>query len=246
VEWPESAINLAGSSHVFTTKLMTVIAEAQLPGYPAGWTSIRWGVGDPLPGYKVRWSIIDDSPPAYFVEGNKSTKVWTSTTDKLGEASVTLEQVAPASGENVILIEVLAPDGAPMFANQVTKAWVSPVLQITKSGPDTAILGSDFSYTIDVKNTGDVAATAVIVRDTLPSGLTYVSSQPKGTVAGSMVSWNLGKLDSGASQTLNLTVRAAQEGRWTDLARVTSAEGLEAEARATTQVIAPSVDITKT
>jgi len=245
VEWPESATNLAGTSHVFTTKLTTVVTETQLPGYPAGWTSIRRGVGDPAPGYKVRWSIIDDSPPAYFAEGNKSTKVWTSTTDRLGEAAVTLEQIGPASGENVILIEVLAPDDVPMFTSQVNKAWVSPTLQLTKSGPDTAILGSDFSYTVGVKNTGDVAATAVIVRDTIPSGLTYVSSQPKGTVAGNMVSWNLGKLDPDESQNLSLTVKAAQEGRWTNVARATSAEGLEAEARATTQVIAPSVDITK-
>jgi len=246
VRWPVDATNLAGSSHVFTAKLMTVMSEAQLPGYPPGWLTVKRGVGDPLPGYKVRWTIIDDNPPAYFSEGSRQTKVWTSTTDVMGEASVTLEQSGPASGDNNILIEVLAPDDITMFQEQVTKTWVSPTLRLTKDGPETALINNTVTYDIEVTNTGDIAASGVVVKDALPKGMTYVSSNPSGSVSGSTVTWNLGTLDKGVTKAITLKLKAAQEGSWTDVARATSAEGLEAEARATTRVIAPSVQITKT
>jgi len=246
VKWPVDATNLAGSSHVFTTKLMTVMSEAQLPGYPPGWLTVKRGVGDPLPGYKVRWTIIDDSPSAYFSEGSRQTKVWTSTTDNLGEASVTLEQTGPASGDNTILIEVLAPNDITMFNEQATKTWVSPTLRLTKDGPETALIGNTVTYDIEVTNTGDIASNGVVVKDTLPKGMTYVSSTPSGSVSGGVVTWNVGTLATNASKAIALKLKAAQEGSWTDVARVTSAEGLEAEARATTKVIAPSVQITKT
>ncbi|MCD6452902.1 MAG: DUF11 domain-containing protein [Dehalococcoidales bacterium] len=246
VQWPGDAVNMAGTDHVFTTKVMTVSTETQLPGYPPGWTSIRRGVGKGLPGYSVRWTIIDDNPQLCFVDGNRIRMDWMSISDDRGMASATVRQLKPASGDNTILIEVLAPDGVPMFQHRVTKNWTSPVLQLTKTGPDSVVVGSNLTYHLTLRNTGDGDATRVLVRDTIPEGLTYVSAEPQASVSGKEVSWTLSRFSPGSSVPLTLTLKAASAGQWTNIASVTSAEGLEAEASATIRVVAPSVKIEKT
>lgn len=244
--WPEDAVNLAGTTHVFKARVVTVVAEAQLPGYPPGWTSIRKGVNVGLPGYQVRWTIVDDDPAAYFGEGGQSTKVWVSTTDKDGNATVSLKQVRPSKGDNTVLIEVLAPDGVPMFQQQVKKTWISPAIQLTKQGPETALLGEEVTYKMVLKNTGDGNATQVTLKDTLPEGLTFVSSDASGQFANGMVTWSLGTMAPNDSKTVTLVLKAAKPGTWTNVAKATAAEGMEAVASATTRVMSPSIDIEKT
>ncbi len=246
VRWPEDATNVTLTSHVFTVRLMTVVTEVQLPGYPEGWTTIRMGVGEGLEGYELHWTIVDDDPAIYFAEGDQRTKVWTSTSDGRGEALVTIEQVRAGRGENTIQIEVLSHDGITMFQHRVKKTWIAPMLELTKGGPETAVLGERVTYHILVKNTGDGDATGVVVRDTIPEGMMFLSSQPGAKVSGDTVSWNLGTLHAGDSVSITLVLKASRAGCWTDMARATSVEELVDEASATTCVIAPSIEIEKT
>src|SRR5262249_40593390 len=53
-------------------------------------------------------------------------------------------------------------------------------LSITKTGPATAVAGSSIAYTLAVSNAGPAAAASVSVTDTLPAGVTYVSSSGTG------------------------------------------------------------------
>ena len=50
-------------------------------------------------------------------------------------------------------------------------------LVLTKEGPPTANVGEELTFTIKVKNNGPDVATNVMVNDTLPSGLEWVSVQ---------------------------------------------------------------------
>ena len=67
-----------------------------------------------------------------------------------------------------------------------------PALTITKSTqnvhPDA---GDTVSYSIKYRNTGAAAATGVVITDTLPPGLTYVSSTPSATSTAGPITWNL-------------------------------------------------------
>jgi uncharacterized repeat protein (TIGR01451 family) len=63
-----------------------------------------------------------------------------------------------------------------------------------------------FDYVINVTNIGDVDAVNVIVNDTLPAGLSYVSSNPLGTYVPPIVTWNLGTIAPNASVIVNITV----------------------------------------
>lgn len=75
-------------------------------------------------------------------------------------------------------------------------ALLDPVLAISKSGPASAAVGAPITYTLAVANNGDVAATGLLVTDTLPAGSTYVSG---GTLVGNQVQWNVPSLGSGGA-----------------------------------------------
>lgn len=49
-------------------------------------------------------------------------------------------------------------------------------VQIVKSGPQSALFGSQIVYTLTVTNVGLAAAQNVVVKDTIPSGMTFVSA----------------------------------------------------------------------
>ena len=83
-------------------------------------------------------------------------------------------------------------------------------MQITKSGPATALPGAQVVYTITVTNLGPQSASNVVVTDTIPAGATFISSTPsQGSCSGSStVTCNLGAIASGGTATITLTVSA--------------------------------------
>ena len=63
-------------------------------------------------------------------------------------------------------------------------------------------------------NAGPVAAATVVVTDTLPAGVTFVSATGGGTLSGNVVTWPaIASLASGASQGYSVTVTAPATGR---------------------------------
>lgn len=77
-------------------------------------------------------------------------------------------------------------------------------LSITKTG--TVPASGSFPYTLDIANAGPDAATTVVVTDSIPAGLTYVSDTCGGSAAGQNWTWNVGGLASGGSASCTLTV----------------------------------------
>ncbi len=72
--------------------------------------------------------------------------------------------------------------------------------------PQRPSLGDSVVYTITARNAGPAAATGIVVRDVLPTGLMFVSSDPSiGNYNSTTGLWNLGSLDAGGSATLRLT-----------------------------------------
>jgi uncharacterized repeat protein (TIGR01451 family) len=83
-------------------------------------------------------------------------------------------------------------------------------LEITKvDSPDTVIAGNQLVYTVTVTNNGPSDAQNVVVTDTLPAGVTYVSDDCSLTgTQGTTVTWNIGTMSNGASAVCNITVTA--------------------------------------
>lgn len=89
-------------------------------------------------------------------------------------------------------------------------------------GPDVAInlwtqgqpaAGSRYLYWLEYRNDGDLAATGVILTDTLPPEVTYVvdGAPVAPTFVGNQVVWSLGALPAGANRRFPLVVEVAIE-----------------------------------
>lgn len=232
--FPPPAINPAGTRHTFTTTL------------------VRHSNKCPLAGYRVRYEIAAGGPAAGFVPNG--AQVVEVTTNALGQAPVEIFQQQPAAGTNTINIQVIRPadwpggDGTQLVVGTgvTQKTWTaqSAGLLIDKSGPREVPLGSTLTYRIDVRNPGDLTARGLTVTDAVPTGLSYVGSNPPATVTGTTLSWQLGDLAAGQSRTIELSFRTEQSTVINNCATVKSIDGASAQDCAATTVTVPAVQVT--
>jgi uncharacterized repeat protein (TIGR01451 family) len=96
----------------------------------------------------------------------------------------------------------------------------SPDLGITKVGPSTAVKpGDNVSYTLTVTNTGNGAASNVVITDTLPAALTFVSSTG-GCTGTTTITCTIGNLAVGGTATITVVTKLAADYASTAVANV--------------------------
>ena len=116
------------------------------------------------------------------------------------------------------------PNGEDDYASVILNAHGVADLAITKTISPTKLRKGDKAvYTIVLTNHGPQDATGVIVRDQLPSAVTYVSSTG-GTYDSHTGAWTIGNLANGASATLKITVTIGRTGAISNTANVTAAD----------------------
>ncbi len=148
-----------------------------------------------------------------------------------GISNVTLTVLAPASGFITNFATVGSPSGDPSLSNNITLPVVTAVipladLAIAKTGPANVNAATNFSYTISVTNFGPSSASSVVVTDTLPVGVAFVSASVGGTNNSGLVNWSLGTLATGQASNLTVTVTAPANGvALTNVANVISSTG---------------------
>ncbi len=126
-----------------------------------------------------------------------------------------------------------ADDGS--FTNQIAGPGAITIggggptadLGITKTAPQGVLVGGSFTYVLNAINNGPAGATAVVVTDVLPAGVSFVSSTCGATAAGSTVTWNIGNLANAATASCTLTVTLA--GMCTTVSNTASIDGAEAD-----------------
>ncbi|MFC2047829.1 DUF11 domain-containing protein [Chloroflexota bacterium] len=85
---------------------------------------------------------------------------------------------------------------------------LSPDISVTKQGPTNLIAGEQADYTVTVENIGEAPALNVVVTDSLPAGVSYVSANPApDIVTGQVLTFNLGTIDAEVSQTITIVVQ---------------------------------------
>lgn len=230
-QFPPPATNPIGTTHEFVTLLS------------------KYSNDDPIAGHVVTYKILD-GPDAVFEPGN--SKVATITTDSTGFAKVTLRQTTPAEGTNNISITIVRPANTvccspevKIAEGQTSKTWVGPKIAINKECTPSALVGDAVSYSITVNNPSPVDANNVVVTDTIPAGIQYVSSTPSGSASGNSVTWQIGSLKGGASATIQVQAKATQTGKFENCAEVRADHGLNAKDCCVTVVTSPKLAIEK-
>lgn len=231
--FPPPATNPVGTRHVMTT------------------TVIRQSDNTPIQGYRVRYEVQGGPAAGFAPDGAPTIEV---PTNELGQASVELFQQAPAPGTNNISIQIIRPadlpggDGRRMVlgSGATQKTWISTDLALRISGPPQAAVGGTATYRIELYNPADTAARDVTVSNQLPTGMSFVSSQPPTPPTAGKLEWRFAELGPRQTQAIEVTYRADQPGTVQNCATVTTGAGITARECATTTVLASGLEVRMT
>jgi len=103
-------------------------------------------------------------------------------------------------------------------------------LKLTDEKVNPGVAGN-VVLTITVTNEGDYNATNIIVKDALPTGLTYVSDTGGGSYNKTSGFWSVGAIDSKDDKVLNITVKVDPTGTLKNDAEIWSADQAPTDSR---------------
>jgi uncharacterized repeat protein (TIGR01451 family) len=141
--------------------------------------------------------------------------------------TVTPGPTAVPSVTNTASVTTTASDLVPGNNSASTSTTVNPVadLSVTKiDTPDPVGTNSTLTYTVTVSNAGPSPATGVVLTDTLPAGVTFVSASPVCGIVGLTVTCNLGTVASGGSSPVTIAVTSGGVTTLTNSASVAANE----------------------
>jgi uncharacterized repeat protein (TIGR01451 family) len=165
---------------------------------------------------------------------NSGLVTWPTITSLANGATTnfTVTVKAPASGSftNTAAATSSTADPVPFnndgsSANSTVSTTVTPQADIAvlKTGPATVLAGGNLTYTITVTNLGPSTASNLVVSDTLPLSVTFVSTSGGGTNNSGVVNWPvIASLVNGAATSFTVTVKAPASGSFTNTASATS------------------------
>jgi uncharacterized repeat protein (TIGR01451 family) len=115
-------------------------------------------------------------------------------------------------------------------------------LTVDVQAPSVVNINQETKLKIVVKNSGSTDAMRVVVRDQLPEGFEFVSSQPPAQPVGQILTWKLGTVAANSERVLIVKVTPKQAGSFDHSATVVILAG----GRSTTQVQEPKLKIEQT
>jgi uncharacterized repeat protein (TIGR01451 family) len=101
----------------------------------------------------------------------------------------------------------------------------SVALSVDVVGPQVLNINQITPLRIVVRNTGTTDAMGVVVRDELPEGLDYLSSQPEAERNGALLFWKLSTVPAGSEKVLIVRVKPVKVGPFDHAATVTLLAG---------------------
>jgi len=177
-------------------------------------------------------SVTDVLPSGLmFLSANPqptSTDTWTiGSIPAGGSTAIGIEAMATATGEVVNSAQIAIgayTDNVTAPAVVVGQREVNVTVTKTSFGVDI-FEGNDFTYQIEVSNTGTNEAKQILVTDNLPGNVAYVSFSSPGfegapTVNGNAISWTIPTLAGGSSLTFVIQVRAQDVGPVTNTVNI--------------------------
>lgn len=187
----------------------------------------------PIEGWTVRYEITGGPAAGLAQSGAQIVEV---PTNEQGQARVDLQQTSPTPGTNTIQIEIVRPSGVAgcdralvVGTGSVTQTWTGGAgassLSIQTTGPASATLGETALYRLLVENQSNVTVPEARVTLPIPSGMSFVSSNPTPTVQEETLEWTLASLPPGSQQSIDVNLRLESPGAMTVRAEVVPVTG---------------------
>ena len=173
-------------------------------------------------------TFVSATPSQGTCSGTSTVTCNLGTLNNSVRATVTLVVTAPASPTTFtnnasVTTSTTEPITSNNGATATTTVTSEPDLRLTKTGRTTVEANQTLTYTLVVDNIGTAPASAVILTDTLPASVTFVSASSGCSHSGTSVICSLGTLNNGASDTILIVVTApAVNGPFTNIADVTT------------------------
>jgi uncharacterized repeat protein (TIGR01451 family) len=187
----------------------------------------------PQTAYRVEFFLSPTADASGFGQGQTYLGFTTISTDSSGQAPFSAIFTSSAvNGQAVTATATDASGNTSEFSRAVTVGAPPPEpadvsVSISASSSSLAV-GQELTYTVTARNSGPGSASQVILTDTLPGTVAYVSSSTGAfsVPAGGDVRVDLGTLNKGASSSITIVVRptALAVGTITDSARVQNIE----------------------
>jgi uncharacterized repeat protein (TIGR01451 family) len=192
-----------------------------------------------VPAYGVR--VTDEVPQGTLMQGvqpnpssqNGSKLAWDLGTMQPGDvAEITMELLPQQRGEIGSVARV-------SFESEATVRTVctKPQLEIQHTTPGKILLGSDILMKIDIRNTGDGAATGVVIEEAIPENMVHADSD------GRKLQYPVGALAPGESRQLSLRLRAVQPGKVRSTITASGDGKLFAKDELDVEVVAPKLEL---
>lgn len=128
----------------------------------------------------------------------------------------TAQQRQPMPVMNAQAQAAPAPTGARQDCTDPTRGLVA----LSKQMPKEASLGQTFEYVLTLNSQDCVDA--VVVTDRVPSGASYVKSDPAAEVSGDVLTWRLNQMDAGQTGSIHVWLKADKEGTLASCAMITA------------------------
>src|SRR5262249_19015317 len=125
-----------------------------------------------------------------------------------GKAEV-VQEVTPAPKPSPRPTPTPAPARAPQ--NRACASITTGLVNMTMNLPAEASVGQEILC--ELNPTAVNCAANVVVTQRIPSGFTYLRSEPEAQRQGDLLTWRLDEMDPGASRPIKVWLRAEQEGR---------------------------------
>jgi uncharacterized repeat protein (TIGR01451 family) len=173
-------------------------------------------VVDTIPGGMSYVSTGTSPAPDSYIENGDGT--WTVTWNNItaldpGDTAPPIYLVAHIDGDKLgTLINSVTATGTPPYGDDVEDTDTAPVrvyhagIDVDKTAyPACGAASANITFTIVVTNTNGSVLDPVIVVDTLPDGMSYVSDDAGGTESPEgTITWDIGPLASGNATTIHL------------------------------------------
>jgi uncharacterized repeat protein (TIGR01451 family) len=141
------------------------------------------------------------------VNGGTALSLTGGTIPASGNCTVTVNVTSATVGSYTNNTGTISADGPMTIASASGAISVVQLLSIQKTVTTTiARPGNLLAYAVTIKNESEMIASNIIIRDTLPSGVTFFGTDGGGTATGGTVSWSIATLHPGATATVHLNV----------------------------------------